>query len=119
VQLMATVAEAGLDRLPAASRGALNPAGRYIDGSSRNAAAWASQRVGLVVARHVGAYAANGKTQIKGNGRPRENSTGDISVTSEESCIFRSRCAARWSSSDMLQKPVHRRLKKLNKTTYE
>jgi hypothetical protein len=48
-----------------------------------------------------------------------ENSTSDISVTSGESCLFPITMRGTVSSSDILQKPVHGRLKKLNITTYE
>ena len=48
-----------------------------------------------------------------------ENSTGDISVASGESCQFPIRMRGTVSSSDILQKPAHGKLKKLNMTTYE
>ena len=48
-----------------------------------------------------------------------ENSTGDISVASGESCLFPIRMRGTVSSSDILQKPAHGKLKKLNVTTYE
>src|SRR5689334_17929238 len=48
-----------------------------------------------------------------------ENSTGDISVSSGESCLFPITIRGMVSSSDILQKPAHGSLKKLNMTTYE
>jgi hypothetical protein len=48
-----------------------------------------------------------------------ENSTGDISVASGDSCLFPIRMRGTVSSSDILQKPAHGKLKKLNMTTYE
>src|SRR5882757_2947032 len=48
-----------------------------------------------------------------------ENSTGDISVASGGSCLFPITMRGTESSSDILQKPVHGKLKKLNITTYE
>ena len=48
-----------------------------------------------------------------------ENSTGDISVASGESCLFPIRMRGTVSSSDILQKPSHGKLKKLNAITYE
>jgi hypothetical protein len=48
-----------------------------------------------------------------------ENSTGDISVASGGSCLFPIRMRGTVSSSDISQKPVHGKLKKLNITTYE
>jgi hypothetical protein len=45
-----------------------------------------------------------------------ENSTGDISVASGESCLFPIRMRGTVSSSDISQKPVHGKLKRLNKT---
>jgi hypothetical protein len=48
-----------------------------------------------------------------------ENSTGDISVASGGSCLFPIRMRGTVSSSDILQKPAHGKLKKLNMTTYE
>ena len=48
-----------------------------------------------------------------------ESSTGDISVASGESCLFPIRMRGTVSSSDILQKPAHGKLKKLNLTTYE
>jgi hypothetical protein len=47
-----------------------------------------------------------------------ENSTGDISVASGGSCLFPIRMRGT-ASSDILQKPAHGKLKKLNTTTYE
>ena len=47
-----------------------------------------------------------------------ENSTGDISVASGGSCLFPIRMRGT-ASSDILQKPAHGKLKKLNITTYE
>jgi photosystem II stability/assembly factor-like uncharacterized protein len=48
-----------------------------------------------------------------------ENSTGDISVASGGSCLFSIRMRGTVSRSDILQKPLHGKLKKLNITTYE
>ena len=48
-----------------------------------------------------------------------ENSTGDIEVASGGSCLFPIRMRSTVSSSDISQKPVHGKLKKLNITTYE
>lgn len=48
-----------------------------------------------------------------------ENSTGDISVASGGSCLFPITMRGTVSSSDILQKPLHGKLKKLNMTTYE
>ncbi|WMT78234.1 hypothetical protein [Bradyrhizobium sp. Ash2021] len=48
-----------------------------------------------------------------------ENATGDISVASGGSCLFPIRMPGTVSSSDIFQKPVHGKLKKLNVTTYE
>ena len=48
-----------------------------------------------------------------------ENSTGDISVASGESCLFPIRMRGTVSSSDILQKPAHGKLKRLNISTYE
>ena len=48
-----------------------------------------------------------------------ENSTGDISVASGGSCLFTIPMRGTVSSSDILQKPTHGRLKKLNPTAYE
>jgi hypothetical protein len=48
-----------------------------------------------------------------------ENSIGDISVASGGSCLFSIRMRGTVSTSDILQKPVYGKLKKLNITTYE
>jgi hypothetical protein len=48
-----------------------------------------------------------------------ENSTGDISVASGASCLFPIRMRGTVSSSEILQKPAHGKLKKLDPTTYE
>lgn len=48
-----------------------------------------------------------------------ENSSGDISVASGTSCLFPIRMRGTVSSSDILQKPAHGKLKKLDPTTYE
>jgi hypothetical protein len=48
-----------------------------------------------------------------------ENSTGDISVASGGSCLFPIPMRGTVSSSDILQKPTHGRLKKVNPTAYE
>jgi hypothetical protein len=48
-----------------------------------------------------------------------ENSSGDISVASGESCLFPITMRGMASSSEILQKPSHGKLKKLNTTTYE
>ena len=48
-----------------------------------------------------------------------ENSTGDISVASGASCLFPITMRGTVSSSDILQKPQHGKLKKVNLTTYE
>jgi hypothetical protein len=48
-----------------------------------------------------------------------ENSSGDISVASGETCLFPIRMRGTVSSSDIVQKPAHGKLKKLNPTTYE
>jgi hypothetical protein len=48
-----------------------------------------------------------------------ENSTGDISVASGQSCLFPITMRGTVSSSDIFQKPAHGKLKKLNATTYE
>ena len=48
-----------------------------------------------------------------------ENSSGDISVASGESCLFPITMRGVASSSEILQKPSHGKLKKLNTTTYE
>jgi len=48
-----------------------------------------------------------------------ENSTGDIDVASGGSCLFPIKIRGTVSSSDILQKPSHGKLKKLNIATYE
>ena len=48
-----------------------------------------------------------------------ENSTGDISVASGDSCIFPITVRGAASSSEISQKPAHGKLKKLNVATYE
>ena len=49
-----------------------------------------------------------------------ENSTGDISVAaSGQSCLFPITMRGTVTSSEILQKPAHGKLKKLNATTYE
>ncbi|MCP1745096.1 MULTISPECIES: hypothetical protein [Bradyrhizobium] len=48
-----------------------------------------------------------------------ENSTGDISVTSGDSCIFPITLRGAASGSKISQKPAHGKLKKLNVATYE
>jgi hypothetical protein len=48
-----------------------------------------------------------------------ENSTGDISVASGQSCVFPIKMRGTVSSSEISQKPAHGKLKKLNATTYE
>ena len=48
-----------------------------------------------------------------------ENSTGDISVAPGQSCLFPITMRGTVSSSDILKKPAHGKLKKLNVTTYE
>ena len=48
-----------------------------------------------------------------------ENSTGDISVASGQSCQFPIRMRGTVRSSEIFQKPAHGKLKKLNATTYE
>ena len=48
-----------------------------------------------------------------------ENSTGDISVSSGQSCLFPITMRGTVTSSDISQKPAHGKLKKLNATTYE
>lgn len=48
-----------------------------------------------------------------------ENSTADISVASGGSCLFSIPVRGTVSSSDILQKPTHGKLKKINPTTYE
>ena len=48
-----------------------------------------------------------------------ENSTGDISVASGDSCIFPITLRGAASSSEISQKPAHGKLKKLNVASYE
>ena len=48
-----------------------------------------------------------------------ESSTSDIDVASGGSCLFPIRMHGTMSRSDISQKPVHGKLKKLNLTTYE
>ena len=48
-----------------------------------------------------------------------ENSTGDISVTFGDSCIFPITLRGAASSSEVAQRPAHGKLKKLNIATYE
>jgi hypothetical protein len=48
-----------------------------------------------------------------------ENSTGDISVASGQSCQFPITIRGTATRSDILKKPAHGKLKKLNLTTYE
>ena len=48
-----------------------------------------------------------------------ENSTGDISVASGQSCLFPITMRGTVSSSDILKKPANGKLKKLNVATYE
>jgi hypothetical protein len=48
-----------------------------------------------------------------------QNSSADISVASGGSCLFPITMPGTVSSSDILQKPLHGKLKKLNATTYE
>jgi len=48
-----------------------------------------------------------------------ENSTGDISVAPGRSCQFPIKMRGTVSNSDILQKPAHGKLKKLNITSYE
>ena len=48
-----------------------------------------------------------------------ESSTGDIDVASGASCLFPIRIRGTVSSSDVLQKPSHGKLKRLNIATYE
>jgi hypothetical protein len=48
-----------------------------------------------------------------------QNSTADISVASGGSCLFPITLRGTVNGSDILQKPVHGKLKKLNVTTYE
>lgn len=48
-----------------------------------------------------------------------QNSNGDISVAAGGSCLFPITMHGTVSSSDILQKPAHGKLKKLNIATYE
>ena len=48
-----------------------------------------------------------------------ENSTGDISVASGQSCLFPITMRGTVTSSEIFQKPAHGKLKKLSTTTYE
>ena len=48
-----------------------------------------------------------------------ENSTGDISVASGQSCLVPIKMRGIVSSSEISKKPAHGKLKKLNVTTYE
>jgi hypothetical protein len=48
-----------------------------------------------------------------------QNSTADISVASGGSCLFPITMRGAVTSSDILQKPMHGKLKKLNLATYE
>ena len=48
-----------------------------------------------------------------------ENSTGDISVASGQSCLFPITMRGTVTNSEIFQKPAHGKLKKLNATTYE
>ena len=48
-----------------------------------------------------------------------ENSTGDIDIASGGSCLVPVRIRGTVSSSEILQKPSHGKLKKLNTATYE
>jgi len=48
-----------------------------------------------------------------------QNSTGDISVAAGESCLFPITMRGTVTNSEILQKPAHGKLKKLNATTYE
>ena len=48
-----------------------------------------------------------------------KNSTADISVASGGSCLFPIGMRGSVSSSEISQKPVHGKLKKLNNNTYE
>ncbi|MCK1407853.1 hypothetical protein IVB48_21200 [Bradyrhizobium sp. 76] len=48
-----------------------------------------------------------------------ENPTGDISVTSGDSCIFPITLRGAASSSEISQKPAHGKLKKLDVAAYE
>ena len=48
-----------------------------------------------------------------------ESSTGNIDVASGGSCVFPIRMPGKVSGSDISQKPVHGKLKRLNISTYE
>ena len=48
-----------------------------------------------------------------------ENSTGDIDIASGGSCLFPIGIRGTVNSSDILQKPSHGKLKRLNIATYE
>jgi hypothetical protein len=48
-----------------------------------------------------------------------ENSTGDISIASGQSCLVPIKMPGTVTSSDIFKKPAHGKLKKLNATTYE
>jgi hypothetical protein len=48
-----------------------------------------------------------------------ENPTGDISVASGQSCSFPITMRGTVTSSEILNKPAHGKLKKINATTYE
>jgi hypothetical protein len=48
-----------------------------------------------------------------------ENSTGDISAESGQSCLFPITIRGTVTSSEISQKPAHGKLKKINATTYE
>lgn len=48
-----------------------------------------------------------------------ENSTGDISVASGQSCSFPITMRGTVTNSEILNKPSHGKLKKINATTYE
>lgn len=48
-----------------------------------------------------------------------QNATADISVASGGSCLFPITTRGTVSSSDILERPTHGKLKKLNLTTYE
>ena len=48
-----------------------------------------------------------------------ENSTGDISVASGQSCLVPIKMRGIVTSSEIFKKPAHGKLKKLNATTYE
>jgi hypothetical protein len=48
-----------------------------------------------------------------------ENSTGDIDLKSGESCLFQIKKLGTVSSSEISQKPVHGKLKKLSMSTFQ